>query len=136
MKVLLAVHQFFPDFSAGTEVLTLSVARELRARGHTVRILTGFPGAAGLADDQRFDEYRFDGFHVHRFHHAYASMGGQRSLIEIGYDNHLAAAYFGRVLSDFVPDLVHFFHLNRLGTGLITVARRAGVPAFLTPTDF
>jgi glycosyltransferase involved in cell wall biosynthesis len=136
MKVLLAVHQFFPDFSAGTEVLTLSVARELRARGHLVRIFTGFPGAAGLADDQRFDEYRFDGFHVHRFHHAYASMGGQRSLIAIGYDNHLAAAYFSRMLKDFAPDLVHFFHLNRLGTGLITVACQAEVPAFLTPTDF
>jgi glycosyltransferase involved in cell wall biosynthesis len=136
VKVLLAVHQFFPDFSAGTEVLTLSVARKLRERGHVVRILTGFPGAAGLADDQRFDEYSFDGLHVHRFHHAYASMGGQRSLIEIGYDNHLAAAYFARLLSDFAPDLVHFFHLNRLGTGLIPAARRAGVPAFLTPTDF
>ena len=136
MKILLAVHQFFPDFSAGTEVLTLSVARELRARGHVVRILTGFPGASGIADDQRFDEYRFDGLHVHRFHHAYVPMGGQDSLIEIGYDNHLAAAYFWRLLNDFAPDLVHFFHLNRLGTGLIPVARRARVRAFLTPTDF
>jgi glycosyltransferase involved in cell wall biosynthesis len=136
MKILLGVHQFFPDFSAGTEVLTLSVARELCARGHDVRILTGYPSVDGLTDDQRFDEYLFDGLHVHRFHHAYAPMGGQRSRIEIGYDNHLAAAYFARLLTAFRPELVHFFHLNRLGTGLIPVARRAGIPAFFTPTDF
>ena len=29
MKILLTVHQFFPDFAAGTEVLTRSVALEL-----------------------------------------------------------------------------------------------------------
>jgi hypothetical protein len=63
-------------------------------------------------------------------------MGGQVSMIEVGYDNHLGATYFEHILKTFKPDLVHFFHLNRLGTGLIERAVQAGVPRFMTPTDF
>lgn len=136
MKILLTTHQFFPQFAAGTEVLTCSVAHELIKRGHTVHVLTGYPGGTDLADDDRFDEYDFDGIHVYRFHHAYTPMGGQVSMIDVGYDNRLGADYFNRILESFEPDVVHFFHLNRLGTGLIERAVQAGIPRFMTPTDF
>lgn len=136
MKILLTTHQFFPHFSAGTEVLTRAVARELLRRGHVVHVLTGYPGGMDLADDGRFDEYDYEGMHVYRFQHAYIPMGGQESLIEIGYDNQLGANYFERILKTFKPDLVHFFHLDRLGTGLIERAVLAGIPRFMTLTDF
>lgn len=136
MKVLLTTHQFFPEYTAGTEVLTLSVARELRLRGHEVRIYTGQPSGNDLKDEERFDEYEFEGIHVYRFHHAYTPMGGQNSLIEIGYDNQLAAAHFARILQSFTPGVVHLFHLNRLGTGLIEKAVQSAVPASMTVTDF
>lgn len=136
MKILLTVHQFFPRYASGTEVLTCSVARELMRRGHSVHILTGHPGSADLREEERFDEYDFEGIHVYRFHHAYTPMAGQTSMIEVGYDNRLAANYFERILENFKPDVVHFFHLSRLGTGLIDRAVRAGIPRFMTPTDF
>lgn len=136
MKILLTVHQFFPQFAAGTEVLTYSVARELIKRGHTVHVLTGHPSNAGLHDEDRCDEYHYEGIHVYRFHHAYSTMAGQTSKIVLGYDNHLAAEYFGRILTRFNPDVVHFFHLNRLGTGLIDQVVKAGIRCFMTPTDF
>lgn len=136
MKILLTTHQFFPQFSAGTEVLTYSVAKELISRGHEVHVFTGYPSDADLHEDNRFDEYDYEGIHVYRFHHAYVSMAGQTSLIEVGYDNHLAAKYFSQILDRFKPVLVHFFHLNRLGTGLIDYAIRASIPTFMTPTDF
>ena len=136
MKFLLTAHQFFPEFSAGTEVLTRSVARELIARGHQVHVFTGFPTQQTLQDHQRLDEYDLDTIHVYRFHHAYTPMGGQTSSVALGYDNHLAVHYFQEVLRRFGPDIVHFFHLNRLGTGLIDAAVAAGIPAFFTPTDF
>lgn len=136
MRILLTVHQFFPQFAAGTEVLAYSVARELMKRGHVVHVLAGYPDSAKLKDEDRFDEYDFEGVHVYRFHHAYTPMAGQVSKVEIGYDNHLAADYFDRILESFSPDLVHFFHLNRLGTRLIERAVHAGIPRFMTPTDF
>jgi len=136
MKILLTVHQFFPQFAAGTEILTYSVARELLKRGHEVRVLTGYPAPHALNDANRCDEYYFEGLHVYRFHHTYTPMGNQTSLLEIDYDNHLAAQYFRQILDSFNPDVVHFFHLHRLGTGLIEQAVEAGIPAFMTPTDF
>jgi len=136
MRILLTTHQFFPEYAAGTEVLTYSVARELMNRGHIVHVFTGYPGSADLHEDDRFDEYDFDGIHVYRFHHAYTPMAGQASMIEIGYDNRLAAKFFKQMLEKFTPDIVHFFHLNRLGTGLIEHAVNAGIPCYMTPTDF
>ncbi len=136
MRILLIAHQFYPHFSAGTEVLTYSVARELMRRGHVVHVLAGYPNDAYLTDEDRFDEYDFEGIHVYRFHHAYTPMGGQVSMIEIGYDNSLAASYFDRILKMFQPNVVHFFHFNRLGTGLIPIAVDAGIPCYMTPTDF
>ena len=136
MKILLTVHQFFPEYRAGTEVLTYSVARELMARGHEVHVLTGHPSEKETKEEDRFDEYEYESIHVYRFHHAFTPMGGQISMIEVGYDNRLAATYFGRIVERFKPDVVHFFHLYRLGTGLIELAVRAGIPAFMTPTDF
>jgi len=136
MRILLTVHQFFPAYGSGTEVLTHSVAKELQRRGHEVRILAAHPDPAELADEERFDDYLFDDIPVYRFRHAYRPMGGQSSLLALSYDNRLAARGFGRILGRFKPDLVHFFHFNRLGTGLIEEAANAGIPAYFTPTDF
>lgn len=136
MKILLTTHQFFPEYTSGTEVLALSVARELVRREHEVRVYTGHPTTKTIFDDERFNQYSYEGIHVYRFEHAYIPMGGQESMVEISYDNNLAAQYFQGILQDFRPDVVHFFHLNRLGTGLIDRAVAAGIPSFLTPTDF
>jgi hypothetical protein len=38
MKILLPVHFFLPEHSAGTEVYTYNLARALKDRGHEVEI--------------------------------------------------------------------------------------------------
>lgn len=136
MKILLTVHQFFPNYFSGTEVLTYSVAKELLRRGHDVVVLTGFPAASLMDDADRFDEYDLEGIRVHRFHHAYIPMGDQNVLTEIEYDNHLLAKYFVGLLRNFKPDIVHFFHMSRLGVGMIDAVVTEKIPAYYTPTDF
>ena len=136
MKILLTVHQFYPNYFSGTEVLTYSVAKELIRRGHEVAVLTGFPAQRQLADTERFDEYDLDGMQVFRFHHAFVPMGEQDVLTELEYDNELVAQYFAEIIGRFKPDVIHFFHLSRLGARLIDVAIGAGIPAYYTPTDF
>jgi len=136
LKILLTVHQFFPEYYSGTEVLTYSVAKELIRRGHEVYVLTGFPARRQMADGERFDQYEFEGIHVFRFHHAYVPMGGQTHVTEVEYANLLVARHFAAIVRDVSPDIVHFFHLSRLGAMLIDVVEKAGIPAFFTPTDF
>ena len=116
--------------------MTFSVAKELIRRGHTVAVITAFPTSADVTDGNRYDEHELEGMHVYRFHHAYIPMGGQDAVAELEYDNHLAARYFERVLRDFKPDVVHFFHMLRLSSRIIDVTMKAGIPAYYTPTDF
>lgn len=136
MKIILTVHQFFPEYFSGTEVLTHSVARELQARGHEVTVFTGYPARDQMPDAKRFDKYEIDDIPVYRFHHSFVPMGGQQVVSEIEYNNHLAAGYFKGLLDELKPDIVHFFHFSRLGAVLVDVARELGIPAYYTPTDF
>lgn len=136
MKILLTVHQFFPEYTSGTEVLTLSVARELIRQNHEVHILTGFPSEKELNDSERLDEYDYEKIHVYRFHHNYTMLSNQSSVAELSFNNHLAEYFFAQILKNFKPDIIHFFHLNRLGTGLIERATKSGIRVFMTPTDF
>jgi glycosyltransferase involved in cell wall biosynthesis len=136
LKIVLTVHQFFPEYYSGTEVLTHSVARELVMRGHEVFVFTGYPARELMPDTRRFDRYEIEGISVYRFHHSFVPMGGQQVVSEIEYNNHLTAGYFRGLLDELKPDIVHFFHFSRLGATLIDVARELDIPAYYTPTDF
>ena len=76
MKILLVVHQFLPDYSSGTEILTLHSAMELKSRGHEVQVLTAIPASPEIPDADRFDHYAFDGIPV-RAKHAHCAMGAR-----------------------------------------------------------
>jgi len=136
MKVLLTVHQFLPDFHAGTEILAFDTAKALLARGHEVSVFTGFPARDPLDDAHRFDRYTHDGIPVERFHHDHAPMGGETNVAALEYNNPFFAAYLNDYLIRVKPDVVHFFHLQRLSASAIDVCHGFGIPMVLTPTDF
>ncbi len=137
MRILLAVHQFFPEFSAGTEVVTRNVALELKHRGHQVEIFTGFPGKSEIIPDEgRFDQYEYQGLLVHRFRHAFMPMGGQTNVIEQQQDNRLARRFFEQTLERFKPNVVHGFNLARLSASPVQACWARGIPFYFTATDF
>lgn len=136
MRILLTVHQFLPDYSSGTEILTLHSALELRSRGHEVHVMAAVPEKKRIADEERFDTYEYEGIRVTRFHHAHVPMGKQRNVAELEYNNLLVAERFERLVRDFRPDVVHFFHLMRLSASVVDVCLRLRLPTVLTPTDF
>ena len=137
MRVLLTVHQYFPDHKTGTEVLTRQVASELAARGHEVRIITGYPLKSAPVEGRRFDQYQYQGLRVDRyFHQESAPVGAQRNIAELEFDNHLVEDWLRGLLSEWTPDVVHFFHLKNLSVSAIDVCHEHGLPMVLTPTDF
>jgi glycosyltransferase involved in cell wall biosynthesis len=136
MKIIVTVHQFLPEFSSGTELIALGIAKELQGRGHDVTVVTGFPDPRPLADDERFDRYSYDGLRVERFRHSAHPMGGQRVVTELTYDNHLFARAFDRLLAEVEPDVVHFVHLARLSAALVGPCVARGIPTVFTATDF
>lgn len=136
MRILLTVHQFLPEYGAGTETLTFATARALHARGHNISVFTGYPERSRLDDAHRFDRYTYDGIPVERFRHNHAPMGGETNIAALEYNNPFFAAYFREYLIRNRPDVVHFFHLQRLSASAIDVCLELGIPMVLTPTDF
>ena len=94
MRLLLTTHVFLPDYSSGTEILTLNVAKELQHLGHQVEICTGFLAQPGLPDLHRYDTYEYEGIQVHRFLHDAAPMGEQTNVAEAEYNNLFFARWF------------------------------------------
>ncbi len=111
LKILMVAHGFPPDSWAGVEVLTLTLARALRDRGHEVVLFVRSPG-------ERHEEDR--------------SFSG----VDETYRFAPAEAVFDRVLAEESPDVVHIQHMIHLSTGLVERCRRQNVPTVVTISDF
>jgi glycosyltransferase involved in cell wall biosynthesis len=136
MKILYTTHQFLPDYSAGTEILTYSTAKEISRRGHEVCIFTGYPVKGAVEASHAFDRYKYDGISVDRFFHSKAWPIRPRNSMEAEYNNLFYEDFFRRRIQEIKPDLVHFYHLQRLSVSAIDVCREMGIPTLFTATDF
>ena len=134
MKVLLAVHLFFPAHRAGTEVLTLELARSLRAKGHEVSIVTcvRHDHLASLRHPWVSQEV-YDSFDVYQLNFG---LKGVRDSI----GTHINAGDRVQLLLDLVatlsPDLVHFTHINGFSSAAIAAIRKIRIPVFFSATDY
>lgn len=133
MKIVLTSHQFLPEYSAGTEVLTLETARALRAQGHDVSVFTSGPSKD---DGGRCVDYVYDGFRVRRYIPKPTGRKGAYDAARHEYDDRDLSLLFETYLAEIRPDVVHFFHLMRLTTSAVQAAERLGIATVLTPTDF
>jgi glycosyltransferase involved in cell wall biosynthesis len=136
VKVLLTVHQFLPDSSAGTEILCLNTARHLRDAGHDVRIVTAQSLRQPDAPAEAFDEYDYDGLTVHRYRRQAGLTGTAPNAVDADYRNPRVERWFDGLLRRDRPDIVHAFHLLRLSGRLIDLCNARGVPVVLSATDF
>lgn len=131
-KVLLACHQFFPRFYAGTETLVLEVADELARRGFQVEIITAEPGEA----DTRLEL-------IETFYQEHKVW---RILIPCSTDPLIRLEkeirrpelkqLFRQVIQQAQPDVAHIFHLMRLTSVLLETLEENRVKTFFTATDY
>jgi glycosyltransferase involved in cell wall biosynthesis len=136
LRIILTVHQFFPNHFSGTEVLTYETAKELQKRGHNVSVFTAIPTQEVIPDENRFTYYEYNDIPVKGFYFNRHPMGGQTNLIQQEYDNHLVGKYFKSYLQHEQPDVVHFFHLAHISSSPINACYELRVPMVFTPTDF
>lgn len=132
MRILLAVHQFFPEFRAGTETLTRRTAEELQRRGHQVWVLTAGPHER---DAPLWRRERWQGLELIRFNppsEASPLAGG----VSQSYQRPELEPEFVALLQDLRPDVLHLFHLRRHTLSLVAAARRCAVPPIASLTDY
>ncbi|MBU1167709.1 glycosyltransferase [Patescibacteria group bacterium] len=128
MKILLVVHDFWPNFKAGTENATYYLAKELSKR-HEVYVFTAEPNSESYGFEEIYDE---SGFKVIRIHQRKSSF---RSIKDT-YQNAKLNSVFREYLSKVNPDVVHVQHLVGLSIDFIKIAKNRNVPVLYTLHDF
>lgn len=129
MKILMPVHFFLPDHSAGTEVYTYNLARALQERGHTVEIFC----SEKMLSRRSYAvlERQIDGLRCH----VMVNNLDHEEFSET-FANPRAEGAFQRVLTATKPQIVHVQHLMLLSLGLPRVSRSAGARVVMTLNDF
>src|SRR5271154_4666098 len=116
-RVLLTVHKFFPQHRAGTEVLTLKVAQELKRRGYETLVLTANPPDidARFKGGPETSTYEYEGIKVVVFEEALRLKDNQFAN---EFYNAPIRARFETLLKEYAPDLVHVFHAQNLSSSI------------------
>jgi len=136
-KVLITVHKFFPEHRAGTEVLTLNIAKELQARGYEVLVVTANPPDVDArrkeGDIAETSDYEFEGVPVHVIEEP-LRLKDYRFSFE--YEHPHVAAHFRELCSRFKPDILQIVHAQNHSAAIIDVAEELNIPTFFYSTDF
>ncbi len=135
MRILFAAHQFFPEHYAGVEIVTLGLARELRARGHETYVLA--PKRSIPANNIKpgeIEDYEFEGVPVRRIGRPRG--GVSRRHYRLDYENKVMARRVREYMQEIRPDIVHAEHFQGLSASVIPAFKEFDVPLVYTATDF
>jgi glycosyltransferase involved in cell wall biosynthesis len=134
LRILFTTHQFFPESRAGVEIVTLGLARELKAGGHEPFVLAAkrtVPHSDLLPGET--EDYEHEGVPVRRIGRPEE---GLTRPYELNYRNDVMAAKTREYLQEVAPDLVHIMHLQGLSASVLPVCEELGLPTVFTATDF
>jgi glycosyltransferase involved in cell wall biosynthesis len=127
LSILFVVHKPPADIIAGTEIYTYTLARALRQRGHTVRVL--YPHFDNTQIEGSVTEYVHEGLPVAQLNlHQIPDMTYR-------FKNEQAAADFGKYLSGLDIDLVHFHNLFGISASALQACSQLGIPTVITMHD-
>jgi glycosyltransferase involved in cell wall biosynthesis len=129
VKILMPVHFFLPDHSAGTEVYTYNLARALQERGHEVEVFC----SEKILSRRSYSLFKrdVDGLTCH----VMVNNLEYENFSET-FANPRAEGAFQRVLKEFAPDIVHVQHLMLLSLGIPRISRSSGARVLMTLNDF
>ena len=133
MRILFALHQFFPNHYTGTERLVLNLCKQMQRLGHTVKVLTyGITDNDGFKQNGDFliKEYEFQGVPVISIKHRIIPQ-------DVGFTifNSEMEKVLENIFSKEELNILHICHPMRIGS-ILRVAEKRQIPTVLTLTDF
>lgn len=139
MRILFVAHQFFPEHFAGVEILTLGLARELRARGHEPYVFAA-KRSVPVHDIEpgEIEDYEYDGIPVRRVGRPKEGLRLDHHLDydRLNYANETMAERAQEYVREIEPDVVHAMNFQGLSASVISAFEEFGVPIVYTATDF
>ena len=133
MRILFAAHQFFPESRAGVELVTLGLAKELKARGHEPFVLAAKRSLPGGIGPYETEDYEYEGIPVRRV--GRPGEGPSRPY-RLNYENAGMAARSREYALEVEPDVVHAMHLQGLSASVVPAFEELGLPVVFTAADF
>lgn len=136
MRILYVLHQFYPEFSSGTEQVALNLCKSAQRAGHYAHVLAcainpSVSNAGPLSEYPEFLQTVYQGVPVtlvprHRL----------SPFAEIGFVPKTALAdRLARWMEGEHFDVCHILHTMRMGEALVAM-KKCGLPYLITLTDF
>jgi glycosyltransferase involved in cell wall biosynthesis len=133
VRILFALHQFFPESGAGVELVTLGLAKELAARGHEPFVLAAKRSLPGGIRPYETEGYEHEGVPVWRV--GRPEEGPSRPY-RLNYENAKMAEKAREYAREVRPDVVHAMHLQGLSASVVPAFKDLGLPVVFTAADF
>jgi glycosyltransferase involved in cell wall biosynthesis len=129
LRILQVAHSFPPHNTAGTEVYTRNLSREL-AKRHQVFIFHRVNN--GEIDEFEIIKSEYEGLFIYALNNTFADCAS----FEMLYDNKIITDKFARLLDEINPDVIHIQHLLFLSIGIIEAAKKKNIPIVFTLNDY
>ncbi len=131
MRILFVVHQFYPEFTTGTEAITLNLAKACQRAGHFARIVTCRTGEWSGHGKHLLTEESHQGIPITAFHRISLAHNADLSLVSAPEIEEEIV----RLIHQEEFDLAHVLHTMRMGPVLDAI-QRTNLPYVLSLTDF
>ena len=131
MKILLVVHQYWPEYFAGTENYTHNIAQELSRQGHEVGVFTTYDDHVTPYPVGKVFEYKEGEVQVFK---AQTKRSMKVRIIDtLLNDDYISE--FKTVIDKFKPDIVHIQHLLNMTLSFIDVLVERNIPVVYSIHD-
>ena len=133
MKIVFGVHHFPPRYTGGAEWQTFRTARDLQARGHTVRVVCVEHVDRGPASGVAWLDDLYEGVPVRRLSFNGRAAPDPRAF---EYRNPWIGDHLRAWLAEERPDLFHLVSGYLLTGEALHAAHELAIPSVVTLTDF
>ncbi len=133
MKILIPVHHFPPQYSAGAELYSYRLAQWLHKHGHTVEVACIESISEGSSEHLSVTKDLYHGIPVWRLSFNIFESPERRRW---DFDNPLLGQWFSEYAEHHHPDLAHFQAGYLLGSAPLRAIAQAHVPIALTLHDY
>ena len=133
MKVILSVHHFPPNYSAGAEVYTFRLASWLINHGYDVEVVCIESITSSGTSELEHTHEIFEGISVWRL---YFNINNAQDRFHQSFENPLIGEWFKEFLQHQSPDIVHINSCYLLSVSTIQAAKQLSLPTIATLHDF
>lgn len=128
LKVLKVIHGFPPDFSAGSEVYSYNLCKELVRLGNEVHVFTRIE--TDLLAPYEVKQEEIEGIKIYRVNKP------KQYLYSDKFVDSEMEGIFKAYLENLNPDIVHFGHLAHLSINFVNIVKEFGKKVIFTIHDF